>query len=280
MTGIRTAEGMIREGATARLRGIFFDLDDTLIGYTEAERRALSAGCRLAAQINPEINERALGAAIYEVYARGYSYGTPGFAELGTLPVTEFRFRLTDAALRRFGVSDPALTGALVDAYAIAERAALRAFPHVAETLRLLRPHFRLGVITNGPSAMQREKLAVLALEGLFEEIVVDTEFGHPKPDARIFDHAARLVGLAPAELMFVGNSLEADIAGARTAGWASVWMREPRAPEPAAGVAAPDFTIRDIAEVPHLPPVAAVLNTAAAANAAAHSPAKDTASV
>ena len=246
-----------------RLRGIFFDLDDTLIGYSEAERTALKAGCRLAAQKNPAINERAFGAAIYEIYARRYSYGTPGFSRLGELSVTDFRSELTGGALRLFGVDDPALTGALVDAYGLAERATLRAFPYVSETLRLLRPHFRLGVITNGPSAMQRDKLAALALEGWFDEIVVDTEFGHPKPDPRIFAHAAQRVGLNAEELLFVGNSLEADVVGARAAGWRSVWAKEAHVADTVAGqnlAATPHYIIRDFREVLCLPPVAAVI--------------------
>ncbi len=241
------------------LRGIFFDLDDTLIGYADAERSALLAGCVLAAQVNPIIDSDTLADAIYEAYEQRYTYGTPGYAELASVSVADFRRLLTEDALDSLGVHDPALTAALVEAYAAAEKEALIAFPDTEATLRRLRPHFRIGLITNGPSAMQREKLAALALDGYFEAIVVDTEFGHPKPDVRIFEHAAAQVGLAPPELLFVGNSLAHDIEGARDAGWTSVWLNAAMAPLRPADPT-PDFTIRRLSELLTLPRVADAL--------------------
>jgi putative hydrolase of the HAD superfamily len=152
------------------LRGVFFDLDDTLIGYAEAERHALLAGCALACHANPVIDADALASAIYDAYETRYAYGTPGYAELARIPVSEFRRLLTEDALRALGAGDdPALVGTLVEAYETAEQDALLRFPDADETLRRLRPHVRLGLITNGPSAMQRAKLAALALDGYFD---------------------------------------------------------------------------------------------------------------
>ena len=243
----------------AKIRGIFFDLDDTLIHYTEAERSALAVGCRMAAQAHHGISERALAMAIFQIYERRFCHGTEGFRELATLSVEEFRFRLTSEALGTFGVEDPTLVRTLVDAYRVAERAALRTIPDVRHTLSLLSPHFRLGIITNGPSAGQREKIAAVALSEWFSEIIVDTEFGHPKPDRRIFDHAAERIGLPPEALLFVGNSLPADVAGAKGAGWTAVHLdlesrpAVPRTP-------CPDFTISGLAELLLLPPIAVAL--------------------
>jgi len=255
---------------TPPLRGIFFDLDDTLIGYAEAERLALLAGCALASHVNPAIDADALSAAIYDAYNARYGYGTPGFGELARVSIVDFRRLLTADALRALGFPcDPDFTATLVAAYEAAETEALRRFPDADETLRLLRPHFRLGVITNGPSAMQRAKLAALALDGYFDAIVIDTEFGHPKPDARIFQHAAAQVGLAPRELLFVGNSLAHDVRGARAAGWTSVWLREPAAaifPGLTDATTAPDHTITRLSELPSLPRIADVLRRRAAA--------------
>jgi putative hydrolase of the HAD superfamily len=243
------------------VRGIFFDLDDTLIGYAEAERRALLAGCALASHVNPAVDADALAAAIYDAYEQRYAYGTPGYAELARIGVADFRRLLTEDALRTLGLrNDPNLVGALVDAYETAEQEALLRFPDAEETLRRLRPYVRLGLITNGPSAMQRAKLAALALDGYFDVIVIDTEFGHPKPDARIFEHAARQVGLAPSELLFVGNSLAHDIAGARRAGWTAVWLREAGAGPLHPTDPVPDHTIGCLSELLALPRVVSIL--------------------
>lgn len=241
------------------LRGIFFDLDDTLIGYADAERSALLAGCALANRLNPAIDENTLAGAIYDAYAARYEYGTPGYADLATLSVDDLRRALTSDALDALGIRDPALVDDLLAAYADAEARALVALPGASETLARLRPRFRLGLITNGPSAMQRAKLAALALDDHFEVIVVDTEFGHPKPDQRIFAHAAGRIGLAPRELLFVGNSLAHDIAGARAAGWITAWMN-PADICRREGAPSPDYTISCLADVCDLPPVRAAL--------------------
>lgn len=240
------------------LRGIFFDLDDTLIDYAEAERSALLAGCALAARRRPAIDADTLATAIYDAYTRRYAYGTPGYADLATLSVDEFRRLLTEDALRSFGIDDPALVHDLIAAYTDAEAEALATFPDAETTLKKLRPHFHLGLITNGPSAMQRAKLAALALDGYFDVVIVDSEFGHPKPDPRIFQHAARLVRLTPGELLFVGNSLAHDIAGARAAGWISVWLN-PASVAPT-GDNRPDYTIGCLRDLCELAPVAKAL--------------------
>lgn len=243
------------------LRGIFFDLDDTLIDYSEAEQAALDAGCRAAARRYPMIRPVMLATAIYDVYQSRYAYGLPGFTELATLGVEELRRRLTSEALEHLDIHDNDLVETLLQVYADTERDTLRPFPEVKETLARLRPYFYLGVITNGPSAMQREKLAAMALEGAFDTIIVDTEFGHSKPDPRIFHHAARQAEQGAEALLFVGNSLEFDVAGAQAAGWTSVWLNV-MAEIPSDNAPHPDFVIHTIAEVIGLPPVRAVLES------------------
>jgi putative hydrolase of the HAD superfamily len=248
--------------APAPLRGIFFDLDDTLISYAEAEQAALRSSCLLAARLNPAIHAGTFARAIYDIYKTRFAYGTPGYNELASLPVAEFRRRLTEAALGQIGVTaDTAFVTELMGAYEAAEAEALKAFPEARETLTQLRPHFQLGVITNGPATIQRSKLAALALDGFFDVIIVDTEFGHPKPDPRIFAHAARHLSLSPDSLLFVGNSLAYDITGARCAGWISVWMNPSSQPLPPhfrrSNASTPDYIIHHLSDLLTLPPVA-----------------------
>src|SRR4051812_18252762 len=140
---------MAPSGTPIPLRGIFFDLDDTLIGYADAERAALAASCLHAARIIPTIRPYDLARAIHEVYKAQFAYGTPGFQELAVLPANDFRRCLTIAALERQGVpAEPELVAELIAAYEEAEAEALHPFPEAIETLSRLRPHLRLGIIT------------------------------------------------------------------------------------------------------------------------------------
>lgn len=244
------------------IRAIFFDLDDTLIRYDAAYETALAASHSVLATRHPHISLGSLRSAIYAAYEKQFGYGTPGFAELGILPVSQLRTILTGSALFALQVKREAdFIAALIEAHEAVERQEIRPFPDTLETLDILARSFPLGVITNGPSAMQREKLNRLGLAERFPIIVVDSEFGHPKPDARIFAHAAEMVGYEPEELLFVGNSPEADIAGAVYAGWTCVWLNADDAPLPE-NVPAPHYMVRNLSEIVSIEPVARKLQS------------------
>ncbi|WP_395091161.1 HAD family hydrolase [Armatimonas sp.] len=203
------------------LKGIFFDLDDTLISTSVAMHAALLATLPLL----PNQNIQTLAAALADSYQALWGYGTPGYASLKTILTPELRCLLTNEALSRLGIQDEDLTRAMMACYAQAERVALQPLPGVQETLEKLQPHFQLGVITNGPSHIQREKLAQVGLATYFSVVIADADFGAPKPDPHLFAYAAQQLGLRSCELMFVGDSPSADVAGANTSGWISVYL-------------------------------------------------------
>ena len=237
------------------IRGVFFDLDDTLIGYAAAEEGALVAAWREVYGEGCPVDAGALQAAAGAVYRERFGYGTPGYGALAEMPVETLTRAVTIDLLARFGIEGD--VERLARAWAEAAGRLLAAEPGALETIAALRKAaLRVGLITNGPGAFQRAKLEMAAIAGCFDAIVIDTEFGHPKPDPRIFEHAAAAAGLKPAELAFVGNSLEADVAGARAAGWTAVWYNPRGEPLPE-GIAPPDHTIRALAEVVRIAGVA-----------------------
>lgn len=227
------------------LKGIFFDLDDTLISTSVAMNAALLATLPLL----PNQTIQTLGAALTESYQTLWGYGTPGYTALKTISTPELRRLLTDEALSRLGIQEEALTRAMMACYAHAERAALQPLPGVQETLEKLQPHFQLGIITNGPSHIQREKLAQAGLTAYFTVVIADADFGTPKPDPQLFAYAAQQLELSPSELLFVGDSPGADVAGANTAGWISVYLGTESCLEAA-------FCISRLEELLQLPPL------------------------
>ena len=103
-----------------------------------------------------------------------------------------------------------------------------------ARTLHELRARgLKLGVITNGPSALQRRKLAALALDRSFDAILVSGEEGVRKPDAEIFRRALARLEVEAHDAMFVGDHPVADVEGAHRAGLLAVWMFVPYWPPP-----------------------------------------------
>jgi putative hydrolase of the HAD superfamily len=89
-----------------------------------------------------------------------------------------------------------------------------------------IRPRFTLGIVTNGLAEVQRPRLARSPIGPLFDTVVVSDELGVAKPDARIFEHALRLLQHHDREtVLMVGDSLESDIQGGLNAGLQTCWF-------------------------------------------------------
>ncbi len=97
-----------------------------------------------------------------------------------------------------------------------------RVFDDVEPTLRALRKReIRLAVLSNWDERL-RPLLEELELGQWFEEVYISLEMGWAKPDERIFEAAAKGLGLAGDEILHVGDSLKEDVRGASNAGWQS----------------------------------------------------------
>ena len=92
----------------------------------------------------------------------------------------------------------------------------------------LRRRSLRLAVVTNGPSVLQRRKLAALGIDQVFDAILVSEEEGVRKPDVEIFRRALERCGVAAHEALFVGDHPVADIEGAHNAGLRVAWKYVP----------------------------------------------------
>jgi putative hydrolase of the HAD superfamily len=75
-----------------------------------------------------------------------------------------------------------------------------------------------LAVISNWDERL-RPLLQQLRLDGYFETIVVSCEVGFAKPSPVIFEHAAKKMGIAPEQILHVGDSAKEDVGGAKAAG-------------------------------------------------------------
>jgi 2-haloacid dehalogenase/putative hydrolase of the HAD superfamily len=75
---------------------------------------------------------------------------------------------------------------------------------------------------------------AVLAWHGLsFPAVVTSEDVAAYKPSPRVFQQALAVLGLRAEEVLHVGDSLSADVAGARAAGIAAVWVNRRGRPVP-----------------------------------------------
>jgi putative hydrolase of the HAD superfamily len=127
---------------------------------------------------------------------------------------------------------------------AFAESGRWRPLPGALETLSTLRERrFQLAIISNFDSRLHAV-LEGLGITAMVDGVFLSVEVGVAKPDPRIFEHAARALGLEPCQLLHVGDSVMADAAGAVSAGWSAALL----------GGQFPDAVpITDLNEVPAL---------------------------
>jgi putative hydrolase of the HAD superfamily len=91
-------------------------------------------------------------------------------------------------------------------------------FPYAYEMLGYLKEKYILHIITNGFHDVQFVKIKSSGLSDFFIEVITSERAGYKKPEKEIFDYALNLTKSLCNECIMVGDSLEADIIGARNA--------------------------------------------------------------
>ena len=94
------------------------------------------------------------------------------------------------------------------------------------------------AILTNGWNPLQQRKADLIGYEGA---VIVSDDIEIRKPDGRAFDILAAALELPPSQIIYVGDSPEADIVGALNAGMQAVWFNwekktyDERLPKPSA---------------------------------------------
>jgi putative hydrolase of the HAD superfamily len=100
------------------------------------------------------------------------------------------------------------------------------AMEQAREVLAYVRKKYKTGLITNGKTVIQYGKIDRLGIREKFDCIFVSEEAGVKKPDARIFEMAAKRLGAAPEQCVYVGDHPVNDIEGAAAIGMNTIWIR------------------------------------------------------
>lgn len=127
--------------------------------------------------------------------------------------------------------------------------------PEIKLLLQNLRQHYFVGLITNGPSNAQWEKVERLKLKPFFDIILVSGDLPWEKPHHKIFHEACDYLGIEPHHCIMVGDKLETDILGgikAQLGGtvWTPLTNCKLQETDPK-----PDFIIEYVTELPGLLP-------------------------
>lgn len=102
----------------------------------------------------------------------------------------------------------------------------IKLYPKVREALAYLREKgFRLWLLSNAQAIFTAYELRHLGLGAQFDGICLSSDYGCRKPDVRFFRALLEEHKLDPAQCLMIGNDRQTDIAGAKAAGLATLYM-------------------------------------------------------
>jgi putative hydrolase of the HAD superfamily len=228
-------------------RAILFDLDDTLISFNGVAGQAWETCC--VAFLRAHTTGVPLGSLLEEIHkTRKWYWGDPDRHKAGRENIPAARREIVRLALQTFGIADEALICELADQYSALQKSLIYCFPSTLPVLaELARRGYRLGLVTNGSSAGQREKLSRFALEPYFSIILIEQEVGFGKPDVRIYEQARQLLSLRYEDLWMVGDNLVWDVQAPQSLGIYAVWYDANQSGLPGDTGIRPDAQIRDL---------------------------------
>ncbi len=222
------------------MRCIFFDIDGTLCDYGIDPREALKAVCHshgVVASLDP-----------YEYY-ESYKVVAKEKSRASYKEISDEAYR---RLLQREGYDDLDLAGKIAEDYRQVRLASVNLYPGTKAVLDGLSERYKLGIISNGPSQIQRAKLSMFHLGEYFKTVVISGEAGAEKPESAIFHLALEGLRAAPQESAHVGDSLAHDVTGALRAGLTSFWVNR-GVQEPEDLDVTPHFELGDLRELPRI---------------------------
>ncbi len=102
--------------------------------------------------------------------------------------------------------------------------------------LALVSADVPVGIVSNSEGKLA-ELVAELGHSQTFRVIADSGVLGYEKPDPRIFEYAARGLGVATADIIHVGDAWEADVVGALAAGARAIWFQPSESRELSRGI-------------------------------------------
>lgn len=130
-----------------------------------------------------------------------------------------------------------------------------KVYPEMIETLASLqKAGIPMGIVSNttNPGFMKDYERSLLGLDSYFEFSIYSSEVPYRKPHPSIFQLALARLNLDPAEVLFVGDNLKADVVGAQSVGMPTAWLNRNGKDLPSDVI--PDYEIKSAAELLTLP--------------------------
>ncbi len=194
------------------LRGIVFDLDNTLFDFIAMKERAVEAAAWAMIDAGLPLDVEELQRRIFSVYEiEGIEFQNV------------FDAMLTDV----LGHVDAKILAAGIVAYRRVRESLLVPYPHTRSTLvALIKRGLKLAVVSDAPSVQAWLRLCYLQLHDLFDAVVTFDDTGVAKPSPEPFLLALEKLSIRPGEALMIGDWIDRDLLGAKQLGMRTVHAR------------------------------------------------------
>jgi putative hydrolase of the HAD superfamily len=241
MTG--TAVGSALATRFGTIRGVLFDIDDTLVDLEYAMTTALR---EVSEHLLPGLDQSG-----WDRFGRIFTHETTHYYDrylAGELTFNDQRLLRGRAALGHFGVelAEGEESHRWLSAYSELQPALVRAFEDVLPLLDVLdAAGIPYGAVSNNVHDYQRAKLDSAGLERVGRLVGTDT-VGAAKPEPAIYLEGVRLLGTSAQETLYVGDNRLLDAEGSTAAGLVGVWLNR-------AGETVPSFEGHEVTSLSQL---------------------------
>ena len=250
---------------------IIFDLDDTLLVEVASAEAAFLATCELArdrygldpAEFHTTLRREAktlwyasperaiierLSVSHWEGLWARFEGDAQDMARLREWAVY-YRQSSWERALAEFGLEDAPLAAQLSLEFRRQREQRHVLFDDTLPILRALAGRVKLGLVTNGLSCLQHEKIAGSGLAPFFDAMVVAGDIGIAKPNPKVFHTLLERLHVTADQAVMVGNSVTSDIGGAQGVGMKAILIHRGEIHGPDDTIT-PDLVIEDLMSV------------------------------
>ncbi len=224
-------------GEFSSIRGVVFDLDDTLWPCEPTIVNAENALYEWLQSNYPKITQK-YSIQDLTAYRAEFAGSNPHLAHDFTA------LRRESMALLAKEFNYPEAMADIGLAWFRKHRNMVELYPDSLPTISRLSKHYQTGVITNGNADVD-----AIGLSEYFDFVVTAETAGVAKPNKGIFEFASTQSGLATHELLYVGDHPSFDIVGAKYSGWKAIWFN-PGKQIWSESTASPDAEIQNICEL------------------------------
>ncbi len=212
-----------------KIKGVLFDLDNTLIDFMKMKRMACSEAASAMIGAGLKIEFVKLEKELFDYYL---NYGIEG-----DYPFTDF--------LKKHNAYSDEILASAINAYRRVKNAFLEPYPGVIPLfIQLIKKEIKLGIVTDAPALKAHLRIDAMKLRGFFDVVITEAK----KPDPKGFLKAVKKLKLKPHEVMMVGDWPEKDMVGSKRAGLITCFAKYGQTE--GSLKTKPDYTIHRIEEI------------------------------